>query len=228
MKEYGLIVNISGVRTILEGRKTQTRCIVTPKTSEVGEGKVDWSKFCWDGSQVYLDTCHHGHTEKHKAPLPYINGRAIERFPYDQQYLHVPYLWVEQMTIYRIYPRWQVGDRLWVKETWFNWQGKPLYKATVDTNNEYPPRWQSPLFMPRWASRITLEITGVKVERLQEISREDARAEGMRHEGYWAGDTWHTSTGDFHFLWDSLNAKRGFPWASNCWVWVIEFRVLKR
>jgi len=78
-----------------------------------------------------------------------------------------------------------------------------------------------PIHMPRWASRISLEITGVRVERVQDISEADALAEGV--------DRTNTSlpgyaTERFRRLWDSINAARGFGWEVNPWVWVIEFR----
>ncbi len=84
--------------------------------------------------------------------------------------------------------------------------------------------------MPRWASRILLEITAVRVERLQDISEEQAQAEGVKGEqcdharqacadiGYW-GDT---AKGAFGFLWKSLNGEGS--WAANPWVWVVEFK----
>ena len=73
--------------------------------------------------------------------------------------------------------------------------------------------------MPRWASRITLRITNVRVERVQEISEEDAQAEGFRREPAMPIDPrdW------FRVLWDSINAGRGYPWSANPWVWVVEF-----
>ena len=103
-----------------------------------------------------------------------------------------------------------------------------------------------PYFMPRWASRITLELTGVRVERVQDISEEDAVAEGIVREalppdpdnfhppgayGFVSGlrpfpeGSIHPSPVDaFCELWDSINAKRGHSWESNPWVWILEFR----
>lgn len=92
-------------------------------------------------------------------------------------------------------------------------------------------RWQPSIHMPRWASRILLEITDVRVERLQAVTEEDARAEGVVPEPYqWRplgskepmrhNDHRH----EFRCLWDSLNARRGFGWNVNPWVWVLEFR----
>jgi len=77
--------------------------------------------------------------------------------------------------------------------------------------------------MPRWASRITLQVTGVRVERVQDISEEDAMAEGCGAEHNF-GDG--TAKVGFAMLWDSLNAKRGYGWNENRWVWVVEFRVV--
>lgn len=78
--------------------------------------------------------------------------------------------------------------------------------------------------MPRWASRITLEVVSVRVERVQEISAADARAEGIRQPKDW--ETWSDQHGilEYRNLWNSINAKRGFGWDKNPWVWVIEFR----
>jgi hypothetical protein len=88
--------------------------------------------------------------------------------------------------------------------------------------------------MPRWASRITLEITDIRVERVQEINNADAEQEGFALAGLQNGcpacDTIDHSYygGRFHFAeyWDSLNAKRGYSWESNPWVWVVSFEVV--
>jgi hypothetical protein len=120
------------------------------------------------------------------------------------------------------------GDTLWVRETFANIAIKgydPTYFYRAD-GDELPPRdaraadnrWRPSIFMPRAASRIDLRVTAVRVERLQDISEEDAIAEGVELELV------HRSGGAVAFrdLWDSLNATRA-PWASNPWVWVITF-----
>ena len=118
-------------------------------------------------------------------------------------------------------PFGQPGDKLWVRETWRTLTEGIEYRADwVD-----PPRgiWKSPIFMPRLASRITLEIAAIRVERIQDITEEDIRyAEGCLY------TPWLPS-GDplvFQNVWDSLNAKRGYGWEKNPFVWVIEFRRL--
>lgn len=123
-------------------------------------------------------------------------------------------------------PYGQPGDRLWVREKLTHNAGGDLVyasKGTVVLNSIRWPylstdlnHWSCPsIYMPRWASRITLEITGVRMERVQDISIDDAIAEG------------ETCRSGFEDLWDSLNAKRGFGWDKNPWVWVIQFKVVR-
>jgi hypothetical protein len=128
------------------------------------------------------------------------------------------------------------GDRLWVREAWADHVGPfgesrfALYRADGD---ERAGPWRPSIFMPRWASRITLEVTAVRVERLQQISEEDAKAEGMEFDGtWWLGGThpvkgtlqcWPTAAKAFERGWDSINGKRA-PWDANPWVWAIAFR----
>jgi hypothetical protein len=132
---------------------------------------------------------------------------------------------------WRTCPYGQPGDRLWVKETWHQHYiggihgGRPCYRT--DNQCESLP-WKTSLFMPHWASRITMEIVNVRMERVQKISDDDAESEGVDISGLC------TSTGpqtyaqyQFQMLWDSINAKRGYGWDVNPWVWVIEFKKLE-
>ena len=137
------------------------------------------------------------------------------------------------------------GDRLWVRETWTNlWMssidlGDVIYKATPPNAKFTVAKWKPSIHMPRWASRITLEITELRVERVQEITEEDAKAEGALCHWKEGDDQWglaldfvkptmgdakaigSTHTLGFRILWDSLNAKRGYGWDFNPWVWPI-------
>ena len=143
------------------------------------------------------------------------------------------------------------GTRLWVREAFMPapMEVAPTHPRTTRWNiayaaggqaeleapAEYNPvlynyeRWTPSIFMPRWACRLVLEVTDVRVEKLQEISEADAEAEGVELQG--GAALWpHINRGDkmksaYRDLWDSLNAKRA-PWASNPWVWVISFRRL--
>lgn len=110
---------------------------------------------------------------------------------------------------------------------------------------EVPTRWRPSIFMPRWASRIQLEIVNLKVERLQDITEEDAFAEGVQIDAIQKEGKVHPliqltgkylplNYGDpikarsyFAAIWDSLNEKRGYSWEKNPFVWVIEFRRIK-
>jgi hypothetical protein len=84
-------------------------------------------------------------------------------------------------------------------------------------------KWRSPIHMPRWASRITLEITGVRVERLQDISEGDAKAEGVQiPDGTPTPPEWWNYRREFAHLWDQINGPGS--WDANAWVWVVKFR----
>ena len=135
-----------------------------------------------------------------------------------------------------------VGDRLWVRETHHIVRGDEFavyregYPDNVPDRYENLPaesaiKWRPSIFMPRWASRLTLIVTDVKVERVQDISEADAIAEGAPE--YWRSlpdndrPPTTTATGMFRHLWDSLNAKRGFGWDANPWVAAYTFTVHK-
>lgn len=164
-------------------------------------------------------------------------------------------------------PYGKPGDRLWGRETWAPegdagacWMkaGIPDYFAgklrgwldypyKLDRVIDPPTKmiWRPSIFMPRWASRISLEVTEVRIERLQDISEADAIAEGV--EKNWIGpdpcppeyaDEWmnygsgeddfpcFSAVDSFKSLWDSINGKRGHAWESNPWLWVVEFKVI--
>lgn len=148
-----------------------------------------------------------------------------------------------------ICPYGSVGDRLWVKETWAveeSLDAKPprgfsAWPVWFKANNAYccnangfpnhgfhspnatKGKWRPSIFMPRWASRITLEITGISVERLQDITEEDAMKEGIPMEI--DCPECDTARKKFKNLWDSINGKKpGKAWNANPWVWVVEFR----
>lgn len=147
-------------------------------------------------------------------------------------------------------PYGQPGERLWVREAWSH-DGPdletvrsrhedvmpqetygPYYRATETAPETLV--WRPSIHMPRWASRITLEVTGVRVERLQEISIEDCKSEGA-----WGPDKSIVGKVAKHFgidilaanpylayrmLWESINGPGS--WEANPWVWVVEFRRL--
>jgi len=131
-------------------------------------------------------------------------------------------------------PYGQPGDKLWVRETWmpFTEQGCPvgatIYRATdhPEPDGDSPLRWNPPIFMPKSASRITLEITAVRVERVQDISEMDTYAEG-RSLNETMDPVTRPGAAWFRALWDSLNAKRGYGWDANPWVWVLSFKRVK-
>jgi hypothetical protein len=140
-------------------------------------------------------------------------------------------------------PYGQVGDRLYVRETW-----RPIHhrQRKADTYVRYkaddglksvmhtlgmdvPTHWRPSIHMPRWASRIDLEIEKIRVERLQEITEEDAIAEGACLDGHICHvgeEKPHRAV--FAHTWNDINEKRGFGWEANPWVWVIDFRRIRR
>jgi len=123
-------------------------------------------------------------------------------------------------------PYGKVGDRLWVRETFYHetdFHGSPStwYRADDDT---FPGMWKPSIFMRKAQCRIVLEITDVRVERVATISGWDAQNEGVKPGPIFdetADEMWKS---EYRILWDSLNAKRGFGWSVNPWVWAITFK----
>ncbi|EPN5741094.1 hypothetical protein ACT0JU_004071 [Cronobacter dublinensis] len=229
MTERPLIFNAEMVRAILDGRKTQTRRIMKPQPEDCPRGGHWWP------------------SDKHRTML------HVEEALQNSEVI-----WAG--IVGNACPFGDVGDRLWVRETWsdVNSEGCPAvaYRADSDTRllaeietfrdedgvlNTADPRldkywfaawsgdlfsgtegsWRPSIHMPRWASRITLEITGVRVERLASISSDDARAEGYPAARAADGgniDPWLW----FRDLWDGIYPEQSFK--ANPWVWVVEFK----
>lgn len=131
------------------------------------------------------------------------------------------------------------GDCLWVRESFYVQpelaplcEPQPIhYRADTLPEQVEDYVCKPSIHMPRWASRITLEVTGVRVERVQDISEEDARAEGIQPEKRidlsLPPEQRETMLGCkylFRYLWDDLNLKRGYGWDMNPWVWVVGFQ----
>lgn len=223
MTERGMIFNSEMVRAILDGRKTQTRRIV-----KGADGAVKFFKE-WDinGKEVFVVLGEKDHTGMN----PVLGAISS--------------------------PFGAVGDRIWVRETF---QGPLVHEELFEEYRAYPEKFETPeyceyaadggvrpeycdlddnlrhgwlpsIHMPRWASRILLEISDVRVERLNAISEEDARAEGIidggclncgEPEPCGCANPEPDATDAFAYLWQSIYGQEN--WNANPWVWVIEFK----
>ena len=215
MKERPIIFNSEMVRAIIDGRKTMTRRIMKVQPSE---GFVPMN--------MALETDYEAHW--------YTPG-VVDKNGYLQPAKKDVFGVADENEGYTC-PFGAVGDRIWVRETWAEaGAGAPdlkLYRANypehVPTHYENVPpasdiRWTPSIHMPRRASRLTLEITGVRVERLASVSDEDAGKEGYpANPAPYGGamDKWLW----FRGLWDSIYPDQSFR--HNPWVWVIEFKVV--
>jgi hypothetical protein len=203
------------VGALLAGRKTQTRRVVKPQPISHADTPniVEW----FDPRRGCPDLM----WELHERPVDLIN-----RCPYGQTGDH---LWVrEALRVHRRFDRKSLSEIGWAH---------PHYEADGNAQFDFYGRLRPGRFVPRRYARIVLEITAVRLERLQAITRADARAEGISE--YFADmgmigdlqavDEWRnrSTVENFAFLWDRLNAKRGHPWESNPFVWVIAFKQLE-
>lgn len=220
MSEHPIIFSVEMVRAILDGRKTQTRRIIKPQPFGY--------RTCWSddlvAGDIYIETddslwkaCEsRGRNKRAAGELTPVEVKC---------------------------PYGKIGDRLWVRETWWDlgfwdkgeWFGRtashkigPKYASDFEPEGEIAKhkrnhlmcKWRKrpSIFMPKWFARIFLEITNIRVERVQDISLEDCKAEGISND---PTEDWREL---FMELWDSLNAKRGYSWQTNPWVWVITFK----
>jgi len=253
------------IRAILEGRKTQTRRAITKMRgcSEwiVGDRILDtqamlthaqstnaalrcddlcplgqpgerlWVREAWRIASLPVDDC---------PAIQYRADNSIEWrdpldpiFNWDAKYED----WFERMNLQLIEDCERAGLEVNINEDMaYTWDWDSI-----------PTRWRPSIHMPRWASRITLELTGIRVERIRDITKKDAIEEGIQWseafpEGYTVGASLDPSGmmvgGNYKFnaysaeqcfakLWNSINAKRSYGWDENPWVWVVEFQVLQ-
>lgn len=205
MKERPILFSGPMVRAILAGRKTVTRRIV--------RGGPDF----------------HG-----RARLLGVDGAVAtfgDELPDDPVPLRVRS------------PYGEPGDRLWVRETWAPFERErgqcavAYFASCEDGSFDYVTsegvierlaikRWKPSIHMPRWASRLELEVLDVRVERLHDIDEEDARREGVEHCALHGERPCDAYRARFTSLWDTINGDRA-PWSSNPWVWRVEFRRLE-
>lgn len=211
MTERGMIFNGEMVRALLSGRKTQTRRPIKWKQSrftEIGE-REDGSKWPW--SEDAEHACDFWH------PCPF--GAVGDR------------IWVREA--FRVHSRATDVATLVYKASERNSWTEQTRRVPVAVCNKpaTPEKWTPSLHMPRWASRILLEITDVRVERLNAISEEDARAEGIidggclncgEPEPCGCANPEPDATDAFAYLWQSIYGQEN--WNANPWVWVIEFK----
>jgi hypothetical protein len=183
-REHPILFSDAMVNAILGGCKTMTRRVIRPQPE-----RPRWNAEIM-GGDLYICRGEHG------------SGEPCDM----ERWAHCPY--------------GVPGDLLWVREAfavqpelWAEGHGpQPVeYLASTPRAQIEDYVGKPSIHMPRWASRITLRVIDARVERVQDIAHEDARAEGA------SGRT------EFAALWDEINAKRGHPWESNPWVWVVGF-----
>ena len=204
------------VRAILDKRKTQTRRIVSPQPTYRKGRKLPWMWSPNSGASV----------------------QWRESITINCQHCDI---WATNC------PYGKVGDQLWIRETWkpdvdgdvscitYRADGAKIpientpeaaerWLSVRRPREQYPtfepPSWRPSIYMPRWASRLTLEVTEIRVERLNDISEEDAIAEGCQCAGVPAS---LTNRGAFAKLWESINGPGS--WDENPWVWVVGFEL---
>jgi hypothetical protein len=203
-RERPIIMSGPMVRAILEGRKTVTRRVVKPQPACGCRYEINGAE---SGALQMVGT--------RSDPIVFVPPTPTSK----DYVLRCPY--------------GRPGDRLWVRETFAprldvdpatepqKARHYALYRANGTGLDEphwhaYPDRWTPAIHMPRWASRLTLRVEAVKVERVQEISEEDARAEGRSLDP-------NDPAGYFPATWDAINKARGFGWESNPYVWCVTF-----
>ncbi|MFB4458502.1 hypothetical protein ACE3J9_16345 [Enterobacter hormaechei subsp. steigerwaltii] len=231
MKERGMIFNGEMVRAILDGRKTQTRRIMKVQPQPCNH--ANWPDYSPDSQwKSYPNgwccaVCANGTTIDHRHHAKGINCPfgAVGDHIWVREAFQGPLVSEELLEEYRAYP--EKFENPEYCEYAADGEPRPEY---CDLDDNLRHGWRPSIHMPRWASRLTLEITGVRVERLNSISQKDAQAEGMELTGWRptysdpdsGGEVW-TPYDNFAQLWESIYGEES--WQANPWVWVIEFKV---
>lgn len=228
MRERPVIFRAPMVRAILEGRKTQTRRIV--------KGLGIWSiedvlMHRVNGSLAMIDMVDPGNNFKMAKWPCYMTEDGLyepDKCPHGKPKDH---LWVREAFSYYEHPelydciRYKADSHCQKPDFGrMNEEECGRFEMLCDGCGCADHRWRSPIHMPRWASRITLEITGIRVERLQDISEDDAKAEGMKESIVLPGDR-GSFIPDFAMTWQDIHGPES--WDVNPWVWVIEFKRVK-
>ncbi len=258
MTEHPILFSGRLVRAILDGRKTQTRrvmrrqpeigpLLVECKTCgrhkhlrgrsmapETAQNLCDWECSGYS-DEPYSSDLHPGES---RGDFGFPTGwEGI--CPYgslgDQLWVRETfhYGWVDDEWHYNDMEGYSQTESRWVRcddrdedRVWYAADGSP--PKNDDVYDGWADEKTPSIFMPRWASRIQLEVTGIRIESLQDISMDDVRAEGVvmpampDEPGDDYPDPWEVFAG----LWDGINAKRGYGWETNPWIWVVEFRRL--
>ena len=242
MKERPFNAKPHELRSLLDGTKTQYRRLVKlPHQNPLG----CWEVMPWGGPNGGR-TCD-GDTVPFQNAIGHSRTGEVIGCPYgqpgDRQWVREG--WADLTATHG--RRWETRnpltglyDRGVVPFAWYRADGEQPDLGDFGSETPMSERWRPSISMPRWASRITLEITGVRVERLQDISEADAIAEGIESAGHLFGykqwrdytpgyvgglgepDGWGTATSSYRSLWESINGSGS--WEENPWVWVVEFK----
>jgi hypothetical protein len=235
MMREGIIFSGPMVRAILAGRKTQTRRVIKPQPqSEINPVWIEDAEAWQWASTASRQQCPYGQIgdelwvrETWAQGPPLNDGSPSCRIAYraDGRCVGIG--------------SDGVGRSLFVQHGWIQGVADTSLCGTFVGLGRYGGKWRPSIYMPRWASRLTLRLTAVRVERLQDISEDDAIAEGVEVSAgnIKAAELFAETRPDllriapaqqaFCELWDSINSKRGYAWDTNPWVWVLTFEVTK-
>lgn len=238
MTERPIIFTAHSVREILADRKSQSRRIVNfDKLRAKLLCRVNSGPFCGSPLVAKRGERYPVGLNPLGAVFACINGEHLGLKPGEFDFTGCPYVSGEThlADFGRREKEWVIEplgqSRLWIKEGWavpgtvarsddpVREGMKVVYRA--DTDEHYS--WRSSMYMLRWASRINLELQSVRLERLQDITEEDARAEGITDDDISRVYRVPSARDAYAMLWDEINGDKA-PWSKSPWVWVLRFR----